>query len=166
MKKLLSLAIIGISLICKAQTNTDIPSWYGELWDTLGHTNLMVAPYGIWWHGDKIDKFGGGIGLLYKLSDYTAAGMRLDYIDKQVFMPSGQFQLQVPVSISANVKAIPFAFTGVAVPLQYQNAGNAIGIFGIGAAIQVSSHVDIVFDYEKWSNFNGNQLRFGFLYKF
>ncbi|HSM84600.1 MAG TPA: hypothetical protein VLT16_00555 [Candidatus Limnocylindrales bacterium] len=128
-------------------------------------SNWMVAPYGI---VTTDSKFGGGIAFGYKLSDFVVPTMRLDYLEGQLWMPSASLQLQAPLTIMGKITAIPFTFAGIATPISGagNNNGSAVGIFGAGAAIRLSSKVDVVGDYEKWSGFKGGQIRFGILYKF
>lgn len=158
----------------KAQTNvsTNLPSGWGPAYDGFLNllsqgSNFIVAPYGIMWQSDHGNKFGGGVALAYKMSDFIVPSLRLDYLDGQIFMPSANLTLQAPVTLN-NVTVIPFGFSGLATPLsgkQDQN-GTAVGIFGVGLAIRLGSKVDILADYEKWTGFSGNQYRFGIAYKF
>jgi hypothetical protein len=129
-------------------------------------SNWMVAPYGIYDTGSKSG--GAGIGIGYKLSDFVVPVMRLDYIDSHVWMPSGSLQLQVPVTFAQKVTVTPFAFTGIATPVggTAANNGSVVGIFGLGGAIKLSTHFDLIADYEKWTGFKGNQIRAGFVFKF
>lgn len=161
---ILSLAAPGLL----AQTATNNPIVDSPIFQFLSQssTNWFVAPYGI--ATTTGNKYGAGIAVGYKLSDYVAPVMRLDDIDGTLWMPSASLQLQVPIIIMGKVTVIPFSFAGIATPLA--GAGNlngsAVGIFGAGAAFRLSSRFDVVGDVEKWSNFPGQQIRFGFLYKF
>lgn len=137
-----------------------------SLLDFLGTgSNWMIAPYGI---VSTDQKFGGGVAVGYKISNFVVPTMRLDYFDGQVWMPSASLQLQAPLTILGKVTVVPFAFGGLATPIAGKGAsnGSAVGIFGAGAAVRISSKFDIVADYEKWSGFKGAQMRFGILYKF
>lgn len=128
-------------------------------------TNYMFAPYGIITTDGKV---GGGIALAYKLSDFVVPTLRFDYLDKAVWMPSASVQLQAPLVIGGKFTVIPFAFAGIATTVAGRGAdnGDPVGIFGVGAAVRVAQHWDLVADYEKWSGFSGDQIRFGVLYKF
>jgi len=131
-------------------------------------SNWMAAPYGIAYH-DALGKtrFGGGVGIGYRISDYVIPTMRLDFLDRQFYMPSGSLQLQLPIHIG-KFTVIPLAFSGIASPIGGRQNGNGAvgGIFGTGAAIQLGKKFDIIADMEKWTSFSGNQYRLGFVYKF
>lgn len=171
MKKILSLALILLSgvLSLNAQTtnNNVATDALNKSFSFLeSGSNFMVASYGI--TSSDFRKFGGGVAIAYKLSEYVAPVVRLDVYDHSLFMPSGSMQLQVPIAFGAKLKVIPFAFSGLATPLSGRHAGGSdlIGIFGTGAAIQISQKWDIIGDYERWTGGLGDQIRFGALYKF
>lgn len=172
MKKLLILLAVCalIAMPVKAQTQTNYISFDGPAMDALRFlgtgSNWMIAPYGI--YGPSSHAYGAGVCALYKVSDFIAPGIRLDYFNGSVVMPSGQFQLQAPLTLMGKLTVVPFVFSGIATPLagKGKDNGSPIGMFGVGAAVRVSSHFDIVLDVEKWTNFQGNQYRLGFLYKF
>src|SRR3977135_899743 len=99
-KLLLSLAVIGSLLTAKAQTDVPpLPTLSGPsaafVDFLLNSSNLMVAPYGI--ASTDFKKFGGGIGLGYRVSEFVVPFIRLDYYDKTLFMPSASLQLQAPI---------------------------------------------------------------------
>ena len=126
-------------------------------------SNWIVAPYGIY---DMTTKSaGGGVALAYKVSDFVLPTLRLDYINGDVFMPSGTVQLQMPIKVTTNIWLTPFLFGGVATAVTGSGAdGTAIGIFGLGGDIRITEHFGILGDWEKWSSHE--QLRFGFHWKF
>lgn len=173
------LTTIGVSALlatANAQTNTTntVTTGLGEPADKIIQflsvgSNWMVAPYGIIGHdAEGNSTAGGGIGAFYKLNEYAATGLRLDYLDGSLWMPSANFQLQLPLKLAGKIEVIPFAITGIASPLSGKGAdnGSAVGIFGAGLAARISKHWDIVYDIEKWTSFQGAQHRFGALYKF
>lgn len=169
MKKLIIALFMAVTLPAFAQTNTPPPidsePWYKFL-DFLSHSsNLIVAPYGIYDSGTK--SAGGGIALAYKVSDYVLPTLRVDVIDKDVWMPSGSLQLQYPIPMG-KFTFIPFGFGGLATPLSGRGSdnGTAVGIIGLGADLKLSDHWGILGDVERWSGFNGYQFRGGFHYKF
>jgi hypothetical protein len=135
---------------------------------TASSSNWMVAPYAIYDSGSK--SFGGGLGVGYKLSDYVVPTMRLDWVDSQLWMPSADLQLQLPVTFFGKVTAIPFAFAGIATPISGAGEGNgaAVGMFGTGLAVRLSSRIDLIGDVEKWSGagFKDLQYRGGVVFKF
>ena len=177
MKKLVSLiAAIMVSLSGIAQTN--VPVIASPVLDAFNFlstpsSNWMFAVYGI---STEKDGGGAGIGALYKVSENFGAVLRLDRIGRDTFMPSGNFQVQVPVTLMGKFTVTPFAFTGIATPLNDSGTHDGvIGIFGIGASIKVPSVIkdasrfipdSVVYDYEKWTSYEGGQHRFGFLWKF
>lgn len=174
MKRLLLIAaLIATSFLASAQeetgtTNSPIISGpVTRIFDFLGTgSNWMVATYGI--ASTDAKNFGGGIALAYKISDFAAPVLRLDYYAGRVWMPSGSLQLQAPFVLSGKVKVTPFLFAGIATPLNStaDDNGDVEGIFGIGAAISLTKRVSLVGDIEKWTHFDAKQIRFGVLYKF
>lgn len=129
-------------------------------------SNWMAVAYGT--TSDKFDKFGGGVALAYKASDFLAPTLRLDYYDGRIWMPSASLQLQAPLTLFGKVTLIPFAISGIATPISGKGSdnGTAVGIFGAGLAARLTTHFDLIADAEKWTGFNGYQIRFGALYKF
>lgn len=171
------LILTALLYVCPARaqvTNTNPPVITGPIADfisfatTAGATNWMIAPYGIYDAGSKTG--GGGIALAYKLSDFVVPTMRLDYVNREIWMPSGTLQLQAPVTFFGKVTVIPFVFGGIATPIAGKGAdnGSAVGMFGTGGAIRLSSRLDLVGDVEKWSGggFTGLQYRGGIAIKF
>lgn len=130
-------------------------------------TNWMVAAYGIMGHNSEGDRaMGAGIGAFYGLNEFTGAGLRLDYLDGELWMPSGNFQLQVPIKLG-KYDLVPFMFGGMATPMKGKGVDdNVVGIFGAGLALRITDRLDIVYDMEKWTGFPENQHRFGLLWKF
>jgi hypothetical protein len=128
-------------------------------------SNWMTAAYGTM--NDKATKFGGGVAVGYKVNDFLAPTLRLDYYDGRIFMPSASLQLQVPIKLLGKLTVIPFAISGIATPIAGKGSsdGSAVGIFGAGAAVQLSTKFDLIADAEKWTGFDGYQFRFGALYK-
>lgn len=154
--------------MCRGQVDTNVvPGNLQLALNFLGTgSNWMVTPYGIYDMGSK--KPGGGVGLFYALTPNVVTGMRLDYVDGSLFMPSGDLQLQVPINITTNIALVPFTFAGIAAPISGSGFAQdvPVGIFGIGGALKITKKWDLVGDYEHWTGFKGAQLRFGFLYKF
>lgn len=171
MKKLILTLALGLSCLSgySQDTNT-LPVLSGPVWTAIQYlgtgSNWMIAPYGIANVSEK--KYGGGIAALYKINEFAGPMLRLDYYDGQVWMPSGSFQLQAPLQILNKFTLIPFGFAGVATPLSGKggNNGSLQGIIGAGFAVRVGAKWDLVMDYEHWTGFKGDQMRFGVLYKF
>lgn len=160
---------------CHAQTNTlssdtnGLPQPIGQVFSFLAQgSNWIVAPYGTF----TTDRhYGGGLALGYHLSDFVIPFMRLDYLDypgREIWLPSGSVQLQAPINFSPSVSLIPFVVGGVATSVsgRGQDNGSVVGIFGGGADLKLSKHFGILADYEIWSGFPAEQIRFGFHWKF
>jgi hypothetical protein len=153
-----------------AATNAAATDLFGgpitNVWNFLAQgSNFMIAPYGI---VSTDGKTGGGLAIAYKLSDFVVPTMRLDYYDHEVWMPSASLQLQAPLTLAGKLTVIPFAFSGIATAVAGRGAenGTVVGIFGAGGAVRLSTTVDLVADYEHWTGFKGDQIRFGVLFKF
>lgn len=172
MKNLLLVSVLALATFtASAQTDTNAPVSNpiidSPVFGFLSHgSNFMVAPYGIVNTTDG--KYGGGVALAYKINDFVAPMMRVDYYDGTVWMPSASLQLQASITLFGKFTVVPFAFSGIGTPIagKGKDNGTAVGIFGAGLAARVSTHFDLVADVEKWSGFNGQQIRFGVLYKF
>jgi hypothetical protein len=146
--------------------------------DFVTQTNWYAVTYGLYGSALSKSKFGAGIGYFYSLTKYTVAGVRLEMIDGDFWMPDGSMTLQLPISIGQHVVITPLAFVGVGVPIAgakvfniqtpghaRDNNGNPSTIYGIGFATRLFgfSKWDIseVADIESWSGFPGVQFRFG-----
>lgn len=165
------LAALALALPIHAQTLTNLPTFLdgpgGKVWDFLtASSNIMIAPYGIISTDGK--KFGGGIGAGFRVSEFVVPTLRLDYYDGRVWMPSASLQLQLPVTLAGKLTAIPFAFGGLATPLSGKgnDNGSAVGIVGVGLAVRIGTHWDIIGDLERWTGFAKDQVRLGVVYKF
>jgi hypothetical protein len=125
------------------------------------------------------------------VNNYVMAGVRLDFVDGGFWMPSGNATLQLPLhplksltslpSWLTSVKATPFAYVGIGVPVSgavigsvtvpgskpTDNNGQATAILGQGFSLQIYAptsgkwNVSILGDRETWSGFTGTQYRFG-----
>lgn len=131
-------------------------------------SNLMCAAYGIVSTDGK--KYGGGIGLGFRVSDLVVPTLRLDYYDQKVWMPSANLQLQLPLHLggNTNITYTPFTFAGVATPLSGKgdDNGEPVGMLGIGAAVRIGKHWGLIADFEHWTGFDADQLRFGAYFRF
>lgn len=182
MKKLKS--ILSITLILSAfaigyqpsaigQTNApifDAPTSSVISFLTGQSTNWYAATYGI--ISTEKHQSGAGIAAFYKASDFVGAFMRLDAIGNTLYMPSGNFQLQFPIKFMGAFEAVPFAFTGVAIPLGRGNADVSLaGVFGAGFSFTLPRSSrwyvphSFLLDFEHWTNIPGNQYRFGLSWK-
>lgn len=181
LKTFLSIGAALIAFAVNAQTNqppmtdTNAPAstnmfgeHVGKVVDFLSMTgsNWSVIPFAIYSEDTK----GGGVGLaaMYSMTDFAGAFLRLDYLEGDIFMPSGNFQLQIPVKLAGKVTVVPFVLGGIATPLSGRgdDNGDPIGIFGMGMGLKVSRKVSVVYDSEVWSKFDGWQHRLGVLWRF
>jgi len=173
---LITIALALVTIKTSAQTNPPViasPVMDAFSFLSTPSSNWMFAVYGI---STKSEGQGFGIGALYKVSENFGAVLRLDRIQNETFMPSGNFQVQVPVTLMGKITVVPFAFTGVATPINAQPGHEGVvGIFGIGSAFRVPESIkgksrfipdDVVYDYERWTSYAGGQHRVGFLWKF
>lgn len=128
-------------------------------------SNWMAASYGTWSPSEK--KYGAGLAGLCKINDFAVTGLRLDYYDGDVWMPSVNFQLQAPFRVGDR-RVTPFIVGGLATPLSGKGDDNgaAVGIIGFGVAVELTKKVSLVTDVEKWTRYDGQQYRLGLLYKF
>lgn len=169
-----ALALSGYSQVL--DTNTTPPTIEGpgmEFIQFLSQgSNWVIAPYGIYDDGSK--RYGGGLGAFYEVSPFFLVGMRLDALDTanglELWMPSGNIQLQAPFILFGKVKVTPFGQTGIATPVSGagDNNGDPVGIFGAGVAIGVYKNLHLIGDIEKWvgADFTGQQYRFGIAISF
>src|SRR5581483_5401919 len=101
--------LIGLCLPAHSQTNglalgptTNNPTIQGGLNQIIqavesGNTNWYFAGFGL--HAPSLrKKWGGGIGAFYPISTYVVTGVRLDYVDGDFWMPSGNVTLQLPIT--------------------------------------------------------------------
>lgn len=138
---------------------------------TTPSTNWYGATYGI--YNTETGDVGVGVAAFYKVNDFVGAFLGLDELGGQLYMPSGNFQLQLPVKLFNRFDLIPFARTGIAIPLGRGNSDpNVAGILGAGWAVRLPEHQawylpnDIIVDIEKWTNVKGLQVRGGLVFKF
>lgn len=173
MKKLIASLTLVSCLLClstKAQDTNTVPvlpppvNTFLNFVGTL--TNWAIAPYVTYAQSTK--EMGGGIAALVNITPYAASGLRLDYLGKKLWMPSINIQLQMPIHISGQLDVIPFALSGLATPLggSAKDNGTAQAIFGAGLAVKFSKNIYVAWDYEKWTNYPGNQHRVAFIWRF
>jgi hypothetical protein len=143
-----ALALTGYSQVL--DTNTSPPTLSGPFVDFLGSlsqaTNWGVATFGIYTPHSSTSSssgasYGAGAVVLYNISPYVATGVGIDWLDKNVTMPSAQVQFQAPIRIGGTNGVIfrPFAFTGVATPVAGEGTdnGTAVGLFGAGIGVKI-----------------------------
>ena len=159
--------------------NTNSLSLEGPLITLLGNlstaTNLAITAYGIYDTAPKpgADSAGFGLTALYNITPWAATGVGMEFMNGDVWMPSGQVQLQAPFTIGGKVTLIPFGFTGVATPVSGRAAdnGTAVGIFGAGLAARIytssgGAHLSIFTAISKWTGFDGEKIYGGLVYRF
>ncbi len=179
------LASLALAPLCHAadavpepasQSSTNAPSLLSgpavdafEFITTAGVSNWFAVPFATYdctAHG-----FGGGVAIGYKLSDFVAPVLRFDYINSGIYSAQADMQLQVPVRILGKIEVVPFTFAGIAAPVSGAGDENwsVVGVVGVGTAVRLHRHWDLVADWEHWTGGpfdSNNQIRFGVLYKF
>jgi len=145
-----------------------LPEIPGIVLSFLSNTasNWYVAPYGI--YCNDTESFGAGIGIGYAINPNVVTVMRMDYVNGDIWLPSGSVQLQAPILLMGKIQATPFGFGGIATPISGRGKDNttAVGIAGAGLGIRFNEHAGVVYDVEYWSSFSGPQHRFGVFWKF
>ena len=130
--------------------------------------NWMAVPF-LTYSTGSAQHVGGGLAIISEITPTVATGLRLDYLDGSVWMPSMSLQLQTHVPIG-RLTLVPFAFSGAATPLSGSSAGAAVGIVGAGLAVRVAEWhgvgLDVVADLEHWTSVGGTQARFGLIVRF
>lgn len=175
MKKLFLVLLLSVlPVLGFSQTNTPpepAPIVSGEWTNIINFissgSNWMVAPYAIY---DVTSKdVGGGVGAFYLLSPLAAVGMRVDYINKEFWMASGDIQIQLPITLFGKFTAVPFGFVGLATPLSGagDENGTAQAIYGTGLAVRVSKIIDVAADWERWTaRSSHDQVRAAVVFRF
>lgn len=170
--------------------STNAPSLQGGIDEIVqafkdGTTNSYWVPYALYANGLK-HHLGGGLGWFVPVNQYVVTGLRMDYVDGDFWMPSGNATLQLPINLSSGVTVTPLAYAGVGVPVSgatftapvignvtvpgaaRDNNGQPTAILGIGASIRLYTGTDWslsgVGDVEEWTGFPGKQYRAGIAY--
>lgn len=153
--------------------DTNVVTTIGDVFDFFRHgSNFLWGVYGT---ADTTDHtFGGGIAIGYKATPNLVPTLRLDFLHGEVFVPSLNLSLELPISLSGtNVFLIPFTSAGAATSFNNDHAGQAIGIFGVGFALKFNkapawAPLYYLADYERWTGggFNDDQFRLGVGYTF
>lgn len=172
MKKLLLAVSLFVTVSVSAQTTEIDPglakSWLGTAFSWLANspdaevsTNWSFVAYAshakglVDGDGHKAE-WGGGLAALYPLNAYVRTGVRMQYIDGNIFLPSVNVQLQT-IKTYGKFSLTPSVYTGLLTPWGNSNDTGTIGTltgislsakykftdsfsFGIGGAV------------EKWSN--------------
>lgn len=134
----------------------------------VGKTNWFAVTYALYAPGVS-EKWGGGVGVFYPVTDYFLAGVRVDYLDGGFWMPSGNATIQVPLRVG-KVSFTPFGYAGVGVPINLPGESSGsdrdiAGIIGYGLAVKLYGGdrwgVGLIGDVETWTGFPGQQYRFG-----
>lgn len=174
MKLLASLLLAaGLALAGYSQTvntNTTPPTLEGPGIIALKFlsqgTNWSVAPYGL--YDTHTHKGGAGVAALYHVTPVFSAGMGVDYINSEIWMPSGDVQLGLPLTVMGKVDVTPFGYTGISTAISGRgdHNGTAVGIFGAGLATGIYKKLSVFAAWEKRSGFDGDLIRFGASWKF
>lgn len=171
------IGLLGVSSV-KAQTNTVTVTntvtmtnfFTSPLFEFIQQTNLVVVAYSI--IDTTSDNIGAGVGIGYKVSDFVVPTLRLDAIDDNLFVPSGNLQLQFPIKIAGKYEAVPFVFQALGTSFNGDNDGEAVSLTGIGMIVKIKANKwyipdYLLGDYEHWTGggFNNNQVRLGVGFK-
>ncbi len=171
-------------------TTNSAPTFSDSLSNLLasaGHglTNCDIIPYGIYAKGLP-KHYGGGVAVAYPFSQYVVVATRLDYVNGDFWMPSGNATLQLPLHPFTWLTLTPFTYAGIGVPVSggsvagisfsttapKNNNGQATAILGAGASLDLYhgtgsiTKVSLICDVEQWSGFPGKQYRGGLVFKF
>lgn len=155
------------------QITAGFKDWLDNHEAALTASNYVIAPYAtISVSGDSPEKFGGGIFVGYRVTDFAYAGVGLDWLG-QLTMPSGNIQLKADVKpfawlgFATNFVVRPFVIGGLATPIggAADNNWSLATIAGGGASIPVaklSSRVTASLGgaFVNWSNcgvYSGNR---------
>lgn len=181
MKKIIAtLAVCALALTGYSQSTStnapDIPSAWDNLVDFVSHgSNWIVTSYGIYSFGGTVENsakktdpsWGVGLAGLYKINEYVLTGLGLDYMDGGLTMPSATAQLQYPIKVG-KLTITPLAYSGIATAVGGHGVdnGEAIGLFGTGAAVSFTKNLGAFGAYEKRTSFEGNWIKAGLFWKF
>ena len=148
----------------------------------LNQTNWNFVTYGMKAPGLQ-NKWGGGVGAYYRVTDYTITGIRLDWVDGGFYMPSFNAGLQLPIKLGKFAVVTPFGLGAIGLPISgakvldftvpghiRDKSGQATAILGYGLALDFKVGPKwlpgLIIDRETWSGFPGTQTRFGCNWKF
>lgn len=151
MRKLLALfSIAALCLTARAQTNQTVIGGLGSIASAIGSdmpTNLALYTFGLYAKdAPKGHQWGGGAFLAWNFTQNVGAGMGIEAVGNQFFMPSAQIQLKLPMHPLTflgwtNFTLTPYADAGAAAPLGGGSAGasTVASIAGAGAYIDLVS---------------------------
>lgn len=166
-----------ILLICSlgvtAQAQTDAPatnSVKAELINLAQGVNearsISVAAYPGFAPDIKVNgvssKWGAGVAALYPINAYSFAGVRLDYLGDQFWMPSCTVGLKADLTILGKYNVTPFTIGGAIFPLSGSTQDGQVGaIVGGGFTSCLWKSEDgkrafnVFYAVEKWTLFQG-----------
>ena len=144
MKKLIAVISLSAALTVGAQTNTPPESiWTGleNIAKSIGSdmpTNIAVIPYGVW--SAKTHDMGGGMFLLWDVTQNVGMGMGMELIGKDWFSPSADVTLKTQIHPLAflgltNVVATPYLMAGATTPLGGTQASSLGALAGGGLSV-------------------------------
>ena len=107
-------------------------------------------------------KWGAGIAALYPINPYSFAGLRLDYMGDQFWMPSCTVGLKADLTILGKFNVTPFTIGGAIFPLSGSSQDGSVGaIVGAGFTSCLWKSDDgkrafnVFYAVEKWTLFQG-----------
>ena len=153
-------------------TNTSPPTLSGPGMDAIKSlataTNWLAAPFMT--YGSETHDVGGGLALVYNITDTVGTMLRVDYYGNKWSMVSANLQLQLPITVASNAQVTTFGYTGISMPVSGSDKGTVQGLFGAGVDLKfpkLSRHWSAAVAAEYWTQERGVQWRFApFVWKF
>lgn len=173
MRRLLSAIGLACSLCASyADTNSFLSGPLPDAMSVLSATNLAAVTYGIFDTAHRT--YGGGAGCLYNITPAVSTGVFMQWLNGGAWMPTAQFQFQLPIRLWNTVELVPFAFTaagGFVAGKGGDNGSGAVGILGGGLGVKLygnetHSRLDIFTAYAKWTGFPDGQVYGGLMWRF
>ena len=106
--------------------------------------------------------WGAGVAALYPINDYSFAGVRLDYLGDQFWMPSCTVGLKADLTLLGKYTITPFTVGGAIFPVSGSTQDGGVGaIVGGGFTSCLWKSTDgrrafnVFYAVEKWTLFSG-----------
>lgn len=155
-KTLVSLMLAtGLISVGYSQSNDVSSSLLDHFSPLLNATNWTVAPYATY-APNAPTKFGGGVLVIYNVSDYVGAGLGVDWLGN-LSMTSGNLSLRYPIHVGG-VTATPFVLAALATPVGGAGTDNGgvatiqVAGFAIATPFKVAGgNVGFGYAYANWT---------------
>ena len=163
-KRLCIVIALGLALPARAQITTNSAIWKDVISPILSASNHTGIAYGI--YDVKTKSGGGGIADLFNFNQTFGTMIRLDYVNRNLCRVAGTLTLQVPVSLTTNIKLVPLLTAGIATAVSGTGSanGSATSLTGIGLGVNIWKNLDLGANYELWGDHG--QVRAGVAWKF